>query len=229
MLTKPEVQVTLRRRDALQWREAVFPKLPYKIGVFDVLQVHVMGTLIDQPIHDFYLVESTGTVALGPAYGRVEVKGLTLEEAEKAIQKKLKEILTKPEVQVTLARQRDEKEQWRKIAPPTAPYTISPGALLSINVMGTLLDAPIHDIYTVEPTGTVALGPGYGRVDVKGLTLEAAEKAIQKKLKEVLTNPEVQVTFGGWKSDDELLPMHADHPHTAAHRNQPLRVRTKSE
>jgi protein involved in polysaccharide export with SLBB domain len=36
---------------------------------------------------------------------------------------------------------------------------------------------------------------------VKGLTVEAAEKAIQKKLREVLQKPEVQVTFAGWKDD----------------------------
>ncbi len=52
-----------------------------------------------------------------------------------------------------------------------------------------------------EPTGTVALGPAYGRVQVKGMTLEEAQKAIRKKLAEILTNPNVQVTFAGWKSD----------------------------
>ena len=105
---------------------------------------------------------------------------------------------------MTLARSADQKEQWREIAPPKAPYTISPGALLSINAVGVLKDQPIQGTYTVEPTGTVALGPAYGRVQVKGLTLEAAEEAIQKKLKEIFTKPEVQVTFAGWKDDDRL-------------------------
>ena len=38
----------------------MLPKLPYTIGVFDVLQVRVIGTLIDQPIDNYFLVESTG-------------------------------------------------------------------------------------------------------------------------------------------------------------------------
>jgi protein involved in polysaccharide export with SLBB domain len=202
VLLNPEVQVTLGIRGARRWREAVLPKTPYKVGVWDVLQVRVLGTLLDQPIDGFFLVESTGTLALGPAYGRVQVKGMTLDAAETAIDTKLKEVLQKPDVQVTLARQAGQKEQWREIAPPKAPYTISPGALLSINVLGALTVAPIQGTYTVEPTGTVALGPVYGRVQVKGLTFEAAEEAIQKKLKEVLQKPEVQVTFAGWKNDD---------------------------
>ena len=201
ILTNPEVQVSLARRGVGPWREAVLPKMPFKIGVFDALQVRVVGTVPDQPIDGCFLVESTGTLALGPIYGRVQVKGLTPEEAETAIRKKLTEILTKPEVQVTLSLQKDQREQWREIEPPKAPYTISPGALLSINVWGTLKDQPIAGTYTVEPTGTVALGPAYGRAQVQGLTMEAAEKAIQTKLKEILKNPEVQVTFAGWKND----------------------------
>jgi protein involved in polysaccharide export with SLBB domain/beta-lactamase regulating signal transducer with metallopeptidase domain len=205
ILNKPEVQVALAKRGVGPWREAVLPKTPYTVGAFDVLLVRVANTLLDQPIDEFFLVESTGTVALGPAYGRVHVQGLTLEAAEAAIRKKLQEILRNPEVQVTLAHQAGEKEQWRETAPPKVPYTIKPGALLSINAMDVLKDQPIQGTYTVGPTGTVALGPAYGRVQVKDLTLEAAEKAIQKKLKEIFVNPEVQVTLAGWK-DDAGLP-----------------------
>jgi protein involved in polysaccharide export with SLBB domain len=132
------------------------------------------------------------------------VKDLTLEEAEAAIRKKLAEDFAKPEVQVTLVRQADQKEKWREIEPPKAPFMIGPGTLLSINVAGVLTEQPIHETYTVEPTGTVALGPAYGRVQVKGLTLQAAEEAIQKKLKEMFMNPEVQVTLGGWKDEGGL-------------------------
>jgi len=208
ILENPTVQVALARRGSWLWREAVLPKTPYKIGVWDVLKVRVLGTLPDQPIDGFFLVESTGTLALGPVHGRVHVKGLTLDTAEKAICNKLKEVLQKPEVQVAWARSADQKEQWREIAPPKAPYTISPGMLLSITVIGVLLDQPIEETFAVEPTGTVALGPAYGRAQVKGLTLEAAEKAIQKKLKEVPffpMKPEVQVTFAGWQGENDPL------------------------
>jgi protein involved in polysaccharide export with SLBB domain len=181
------------------------PKAPYKIGVFDVLQVRAIGTLIDQPVDGYYLVEAAGTLPLGPSYGRVEVKGLSVEEAEAAITKKLSEVLQKPEVQVKLERTADQKEIFHNVAPPDTTYRIHPGALLAIHAIGTLQDQPIDDIFSVEPAGTVALGPAYGRADVKGLTLEEAEKAIQKKLQAVLTKPEVQVTFGGWDNENSQL------------------------
>ena len=40
---------------------------------------------------------------------------------------------------------------------------------------------------------------------VNGLTLEAAEKAIRTRLQEVLSKPEVQVTFGGWQQENDPL------------------------
>ncbi|MGD9127974.1 MAG: polysaccharide biosynthesis/export family protein, partial [Planctomycetia bacterium] len=183
----PSVQVTLARRGA-RWRKAVFLKNPYTIGPSDVLRVKVRGALRDQPIDNHYLVESKGTVPLGAAYGRVAVKGLTLAEAEAAIQKHLETILTNPEVQVTLPQNfvNSPAVRWEKRKPPIAPYRIRLGELLFVNVAGTLPDQPIQDVYLVEPDGTIALGPAYGRVKVQGLTLQKIEAAIQKKLKTIL-------------------------------------------
>jgi protein involved in polysaccharide export with SLBB domain len=183
----------------------VLPKRPYKIGVWDVLQVRTINTLVTQPIDGYFLVESTGTLAFGPSYGRVKVQALSLDEAEAAIRKKLKQVLTKPEVQVAIARQAGQTAQWRETLPPQPPYTIHPGMPLSINVAGALLDQPIDGVYSVEATGTVALGPAYGRVQVGGMTLEAAQAAIQKKLEEILSKPEVQVAFAGWQRENDPL------------------------
>jgi beta-lactamase regulating signal transducer with metallopeptidase domain/protein involved in polysaccharide export with SLBB domain len=221
VLAKPEVQVSLARRGVGPWREAVLPKTPYKIGVSDVLQIRVAGTLLDQPIDGFYLVESTGTVALGPTYGRVYVKGYMFQMAEMMIHKKLSEILKKPEVQVTLARTADQKESWREIAPPKDPYKIGPGALLTIKVVGTPQDQPIDGDFTVEPAGTVALGPAYGRAQVNGMTFEEAQAAIQKKLGEILQKPEVQVTFAGWRYENYPLA-HEQAAEKASGQTQPV-------
>ena len=38
----------------------------------------------------------------------------------------------------------------------------------------------------VEPSGSVALGPQYGRVKIGGLSLEDAEKAVAAHLKKTL-------------------------------------------
>ncbi len=173
----------------------------HRIQPLDLLMIRVLGTMLDQPIDRLFLVQPSGEVSLGPAYGRVEVRGLTIEEAEVAIHKKLQETLNKPDVQVTAA---GRVSKWQSGKPPKSPYHISPNDVLMIQVLGTMLDQPIDGEFVVEPGGTVALGPAYGRAKVVGLTLEAAQVAIQKKLSEVLKNTDVSVTLGGWKSDAQL-------------------------
>jgi polysaccharide export outer membrane protein len=81
----------------------VIPKPPFRIRPLDLLQIQVEGTLIDQPISGFFLVEPSGTVSLGPAYGKVKVSGLSLEEANEAVERHLSRILSDPQVAVTLA------------------------------------------------------------------------------------------------------------------------------
>ena len=202
---KPDVQVQWARRQR-SLPGAVFPRVPYTIKPGDILFAHVLGTILDQPINDLYTIEPTGTIPLGPAYGRAQVQGLTLEEAERAIREKLEQVLTKPDIQITfpLFSQSSEANaftqtpevHWREVPFPTTSYRIKPGDLLCISALGTILDQPIDGNYLVEPAGTVALGPAYGRAKVEGLTLEEAREAIQKKLQEVLAGPVVQVTFG---------------------------------
>ena len=172
-----------------------------RIQPLDLLMIRVLGTMLYQPIDGLFLVQPNGQVSLGPAYGRVAVQGLTVEEAEIAIHKKLKETLNKPDVQVTAA---GRVSKWQSGKPPKTPYRISPNDLLAIRVLGTMLDQPIDGEFVVEPGGTVALGPAYGRAKVVGLTQEEAEVAIRKKLEEVLNKPDVSVTLGGWKSDAQL-------------------------
>jgi protein involved in polysaccharide export with SLBB domain len=211
-----------------RWERAEFSKVPYTISPSDVLQVRASGTLLDFPIDGSFLVEPSGTIPLGAAYGRARVKRLSLEEAGKVIQKKLEEVLKKPEVQITLPLPGETGQslvRWREVAPPKAPYTISPGDVLSVNAVNDMfLDQPpgkpippgkpvIQRDYPVEPIGTIPLGPEFGRVLVKGLTLAEAEKAIQKKLAEVLKHPEVQVTLAGWKSDWQVDNTPKPHGH----------------
>jgi beta-lactamase regulating signal transducer with metallopeptidase domain/protein involved in polysaccharide export with SLBB domain len=173
----------------------------HRIQPLDLLMIRVLGTMLDQPIDRLFLVEPSGEVSLGPAYGRVEVKGLTIEEAEVAIQKKLQETLSKPDVQVTAA---GRVSKWQSGKPPKTPYLISLNDILTIQVLGTMIGAPIDGEFVVEPGGTVPLGPVYGRAKVVGLTPEEAEAVIRKKLEEVLNKPDVSVTLGGWKSDAQL-------------------------
>jgi len=88
---------------------------------------------------------------------------------------------------------------------PKSPFRVAPGDLLDIRVANTLPDWPIDGLHVVEPDGQVALGPAYGRTNLKGLTLQEAEANVDKHLREVLRRPEVSITPWGWKGDDEPI------------------------
>ncbi|MCA9262898.1 MAG: sigma-70 family RNA polymerase sigma factor [Planctomycetales bacterium] len=75
------------------------------------------------------------------------------------------------------------------------PETIEPGVRLKIQSAGLPPDALLAAVVTVEASGKIALGPLYGRVEVRGLTLEEAEEKIVKQLSEFIREPRVQVTF----------------------------------
>lgn len=107
------------------------PLPPYRIDIYDVLQIRVLGALLDQPIDGFYLVEGEGIVTLGPAYGRVRVAGMTVEEARDTIAGKLREVLNKPEVSVQLARTAGT-------APVTGEYLVGPDGTVNLRQYGTM-------------------------------------------------------------------------------------------
>jgi polysaccharide export outer membrane protein len=81
----------------------IVPKEPFTIQPLDVLQVEAEGTLLDQPIRGLYLVEPGGMLNLGPVYGKIRVRGLSLEEAQEAVTIQLKKTLENPRVSVSLA------------------------------------------------------------------------------------------------------------------------------
>ena len=71
---------------------------------------------------------------------------------------------------------------------------IRPGDLLVVRVNGTPPEAPIKGVFHVEAAGTLPLGPIYGRVQVKGMSLVEAEKEIQRHLQGILKEPILMVT-----------------------------------
>ncbi len=79
------------------------PKSPYSLKVLDVLSIRVQGTLPDGPIGGGYPIEPGGVINLGAPYGVVPVSGMTVPEAQTAIETHLKKYLKKPEVAVSLA------------------------------------------------------------------------------------------------------------------------------
>lgn len=80
----------------------LLPKEPHRLETFDALLFRVTGALPEQPIDNAYNVDADGFVNLGPTYGRIEVVGQTLEEAEKSIRAQLSKVLAEFDVSVSL-------------------------------------------------------------------------------------------------------------------------------
>lgn len=81
----------------------IVPRSPYRLRTFDVIALQVRGSLPDAPISGAYPIEVGGLVRLGPQYGAVKVAGMTVEQAEKAIQEYLRTLLREPLVSASLA------------------------------------------------------------------------------------------------------------------------------
>ena len=107
------------------------PRPPYRIETYDVLRIRVFGTLLDQPIDDYYLVEGEGIVSLGPAYGTVRVAGMTIEEATLEIDATAEEVLQQPYVSVQLARSAGTQQI-------SGEYLVQPDGTVSLHRYGAV-------------------------------------------------------------------------------------------
>jgi polysaccharide export outer membrane protein len=116
----------------------LIPKPPYRIQTLDVLQVVVVGTLLGQDIAGQFAVDPSGYVDLGPAYGKVNVAGKSVDEATKIIDQHLRRILREPEVSVVLA-QSSGMQQLAGEHLVAADGTINLGSYGSVFVAGMTL------------------------------------------------------------------------------------------
>jgi protein involved in polysaccharide export with SLBB domain/beta-lactamase regulating signal transducer with metallopeptidase domain len=218
---------------------------PRRIKSGDIFNIEVDGTPDDHPVKPVVSVDADGRVALGAHYGKVNIKGKTVDEAEAAIREFLLKTLRDPKVQLTYRDAETPSPNLRGVRPvapkrPTvSPYLellpnspklssgppkepkvkswagpndsnespasptpprIKPGDILDIEIAGGLLDVPPRMVAVVESSGKVALGVHYGRVEVRGKTLEEAEEAITKSLSTTIKEPQVQVTY--WRAAD---------------------------
>lgn len=107
------------------------PLPPYRVETYDVLTIRVVGTLLDQPIEGYYLVEAEGSIDLGPSYGTVRVAGMTLDEVRRTIQQHLGQLLQKPEVSVQLARTSG-------MQPVTGLYLVGPDGTVNLRQYGAV-------------------------------------------------------------------------------------------
>jgi beta-lactamase regulating signal transducer with metallopeptidase domain/protein involved in polysaccharide export with SLBB domain len=172
---------------------------PYRIGPGDTLLVRAIGALADQPVDGQFVVEDEGSIALGPAYGRVEVAGLTVREAEAAVLNSLKEVLSEVAVRVTIAKKARGASSEARVGNEPLAIVESPGPaietgdLLWVEVEGTLPDQPIKGLFTVSRDGELQLGASYGVVKIAGLNSIDAETRVRQRLSEVVSDPRVEV------------------------------------
>lgn len=91
---------------------------------------------------------------------------------------------------------------------PKPPYQVQPMDALFIQVTGTIKEKEIWGLYPIEPGGTINLGLGYGTVQVAGMTIEAAEKAVKEHLGKILKEPTVKVSLGQARARQQIQGDH---------------------
>jgi protein involved in polysaccharide export with SLBB domain len=128
-------------------------------------------------INGDYVIQSDGAIDLGPIYGRVDVGGLTLEEAQTAIRSHLTQYA------------RDDMGQPVGILMPQIEVTMP-------DLAGK---QAITGEHLVRPDGTISLGV-YGSVYVAGLTLAEVKQQVEQYLSAFITDPEVNVDVLGYNS-----------------------------
>lgn len=130
-----------------------------------------------------YLVQSDGTVDLGPWYGSVAVEGYTPSDAEAVVTKYLKEEHDGPD--------------GRKLGGYPKP-------IVSVSLSDVSAKQVVAGEHLVRPDGTVALGI-YGSVYVAGKTLDEVKAAVEEHLSNDVHNAEVSVDVLAYNSQKIYL------------------------
>ena len=150
------------------------PRSPYRLRVFDILMIDVIGTPPDGPISGLFAVEPGGQVQLGSGYGSVMVAGLSIEEAQSAITRHLAGT--------------DDNMAGRLFNPIVS---------VRLQRMGDMQQ--IAGNHIIAPDGFITLG-SYGRVYVNGLTVDECKDAIEFYLSKHLDHPQVAVDVFAYNS-----------------------------
>ena len=117
----------------------VVPKPPYHIQATDVLSIQLVGGFPAPPAGggpngDQYLVSPSGRIDLGPAYeeaGRVQVTGLTEDEAAAAIEESLRQVVKNPQVSVQLSASAG-------MQPITGEHLVAPDGTVNMGTYGSV-------------------------------------------------------------------------------------------
>lgn len=97
---------------------------------------------------------------------------------------------------------------------PKPPYRVEPLDVLFIQLTPSLPDEPLSGPFTVEPEGTVNLGPSYGgAVKVVGMTTAEVKAALEKHFRDLkLRDPKVTVALAQSRAAQRISGPHLVRP-----------------
>ncbi len=78
------------------------PKSPYQLKVFDVLSIFTTGVDEEESLSGEFAIQPDGMLQLGHSFGTIKAAGITREELESQILKRLKETYREPQVWVSV-------------------------------------------------------------------------------------------------------------------------------
>ena len=121
------------------------PRAPYRLRTGDFVSLSVQGTPPDAPITGEYVVEPGGRINLSQPFGTVEVAGLTIEEAQVAVDQHLRAFLRDPLVRMALLQMAAiQQVAGQHLVGPDG--TVSLGNYGSVSVVGKTLEQAKFDI-----------------------------------------------------------------------------------
>lgn len=91
---------------------------------------------------------------------------------------------------------------------PRSPYLLRTSDVVSIQVQGTLPDAPIAGAYPIQPGGSVDLGFMYGSVTIHKMTVQQAKEEIRAALATHLKDPVVSVSLVEMAGQQQIAGQH---------------------
>ena len=98
-------------------------------------------------------------------------------------------------------------------AVPKPPIKLQPLDVLYVHLANPIKDEPLTGLFTIEPDGTINLGPSYGgSVRVVGMTTAKAKEAVEAHLKNVLNEPRVSVSLAQSRAAQRITGPHLVRP-----------------
>ncbi|MBN9520048.1 polysaccharide biosynthesis/export family protein [bacterium] len=98
---------------------------------------------------------------------------------------------------------------------PRPPYKAEPLDVLYLSLAAPLPNEPLAGLFSVDPDGTVNIGPAYGgTVQVRGLTISQIKETLEAHLKTAvkLVNPVVSVTLAQSRAAQRISGAHLVRP-----------------